>query len=216
MLPLGFHPSLVSSPFYGTRLTPLAFASNATLGSSRVDAELALIERIADAEPRAVGEAYDAHHGAVRAFAERLVGEAAAAEDLVHEVFLALPSAAQKFEGRSSLRTFLISIAVNRAHHFVRKASRRRKALDRLEKEPSPGNSTPEHLTERRQLAHALSRALDTLPVDQRVAFVLCEVEDRSSREAAEIMSVPEGTVRTRVFHAKRKLRIELEREGFR
>jgi RNA polymerase sigma-70 factor (ECF subfamily) len=52
--------------------------------------------------------------------------------------------------------------------------------------------------------------------VEQRVAFVLCEVEDRTSKEVAEISCVPEGTIRTRLFHAKRKLRAELEREGFR
>jgi RNA polymerase sigma-70 factor (ECF subfamily) len=45
---------------------------------------------------------------------------------------------------------------------------------------------------------------------------VLCEVEERSSRDVAQIAGVPEGTVRTRLFHAKRKLRLELEREGFR
>ena len=58
--------------------------------------------------------------------------------------------------------------------------------------------------------------ALDALPIEQRVAFVLCEVEDRTSREAAEIIGAPEGTVRTRLFHAKRKLREELENRGFR
>ncbi len=61
----------------------------------------------------------------------------------------------------------------------------------------------------------ALTRALDTLPIEQRIAFVLCEVEERSSPDAAEIVGVPEGTLRTRLFHAKRKLREQLAREGF-
>ena len=51
--------------------------------------------------------------------------------------------------------------------------------------------------------------------LDHRVAFVLCEVEERSSREVAEIVGVPEATVRTRLFHAKKKLRVLLE-EAFR
>jgi RNA polymerase sigma-70 factor (ECF subfamily) len=73
----------------------------------------------------------------------------------------------------------------------------------------------PETNARRKELSQALMRALDKLPLDQRVAFVLCEVEERTSRDAAEIARVPEGTLRTRLFHAKRKLREELAREGF-
>jgi RNA polymerase sigma-70 factor (ECF subfamily) len=57
---------------------------------------------------------------------------------------------------------------------------------------------------------------MDELPIEQRVAFVLCEVEEKSSREVAAIAGVPEATVRTRLFHAKRKLRALLEEEGVR
>lgn len=174
------------------------------------DAEAELIVRLVRAERSAVAEVYDAHHGAVRAFARRLVGEPAAAEDLVHEVFVSLPKAAKNFRGQSSLRTFLISIAVNHARHHVRAATRRRAAFGKLEREPNAEVQNPEQATERKQLAEALNRALDTLPLDQRVAFVLCEVEERTSVEVAEILAVPEGTVRTRLHHAKRKLRAAL------
>ncbi len=178
------------------------------------DVETELIPRLMASDPRAMGEAYDAHHAAVRAFAARLVGEASAAEDLVHEVFLSLPRAIRSFRYESSLRTFLISIAVNHARHHVRAATRRRSAHDRMEREPTRAVSDPEALTRRKQLASALTRALDTLPLDQRVAFVLCEVEERSSREVAAIVDVPEGTVRTRLHHAKQKLRAMLAKEG--
>ena len=175
-----------------------------------------LVERLRRAERAAVGEAYDAHSGVVRGFARRLLGDDMAAEDLVHEVFVTLPRAIRRFEGRSSLRTFLISIAVNHARHHVRGAARRRAAMDRYSQEPVAQSSDPEKEMGRSQLAQGLLRALDKLSVDHRVAFVLCEVEDRSSREASEIVGVPEGTIRTRLFHAKRKLRESLEREGFR
>lgn len=74
----------------------------------------------------------------------------------------------------------------------------------------------PERGASDRQLADALQRALDALPLDQRVAFVLCEVEERTSVEAAEITGAPEATMRTRLFHAKRKLRELLTAEGIR
>jgi RNA polymerase sigma-70 factor (ECF subfamily) len=176
-----------------------------------------LVARLAFGDRSAVAEAYDAHHGAVRAFAKRLVGEVAAAEDLVHEVFVTLPQAIRGYRGEASLRTFLISVAVNHARHHVRAAARRRYAMERYEREPGKASGAdPERSTSERELARVLERCLDSLPLDQRVAFVLCEVEERSSTEVAAIVSAPEGTVRTRLFHAKKKLRALLEQEGVR
>lgn len=180
------------------------------------DERAELCARVERGEPAAVGQIYDEHHEAVRAFATRLVGEPASAEDLVHEVFVSLPQAMRGFRGESSIRTFLISIAVNHARHFVRSAARRRTALDKLSLEPPPSSPNPERDYRRRQLADALTRALDALPLDQRVAFVLCDVEERSSSQVARIVGAPEGTVRTRLFHARKKLRAQLEKEGVR
>ena len=174
-----------------------------------------LARRIAEGALDAVAEAYELHHAAVRGFARRLVGDEAVAEDLVHEVFVTLPSAIKSFRHDSSLRTFLISIAVNHARHHIRAAGRRRAAMTRLSEHPAPPSPpTPEEDTIRRRLALSLSRALDGLPDDQRVAFVLCEVEERSSSEVAEIVGAPEATVRTRLFHARRKLRESLSKEA--
>jgi RNA polymerase sigma-70 factor (ECF subfamily) len=182
--------------------TPLADSSD--------DAE-SLILRLERGDPSAVGEVYDQHHAAVRAFAKRLVGDSSASEDLVHDVFVALPKAIAGYRGDSSLRTFLIGIAVNHARHHVRAAARRRTAVEKLGREPKSLAADPEHDARRRELARLLTRALDELSLDHRVAFVLCEVEERSSREVAEIVGVPEATVRTRLFHAKKKLRVLLE-----
>lgn len=181
------------------------------------DAQDRLVERVARGEPSAIGEVYDLHGDAIRLFARRLLGEDAAAEDLVHDVFVALPAATSRFRGDASLRTFLFSIAVNQVRHHVRGASRRRAAMDRLAREPGSSEAaSPERDVRRAELARALTRALDRLPIDQRVAFVLCEVEERTAAEAAQITRAPEATMRTRLFHAKRKLRDLLSREGVR
>jgi RNA polymerase sigma-70 factor (ECF subfamily) len=164
----------------------------------------------------AVGEAYDQHHEQVRTFARRLLGDDAAAEDLVQETFLAMSRAMPGFRGEAPLRAFLIGIAANQARHHVRAATRRRAAHLRSVDESRPPPSTPEDRTARRELADALSRALDALPFEQRVAIVLCEVEDRSCAEAASIVGAPEATIRTRIFHGKRKLREELAAMGVR
>jgi len=185
------------------------------LADPQGDAE-SFVTRLERGDTSAVAELYDRHHMAVRAFAKRLVGDAAAAEDLVHDVFVALPKAIRRYRGESSLRTFLIGIAVNHARHHVRSAARRRNAFERLGREPEANPDDPEHDARRKELARVLTRALDSLSIDQRIAFVLCEVEERTSREAADIVRVPEATVRTRLFHAKKKLRALLEVEDVR
>jgi RNA polymerase sigma-70 factor (ECF subfamily) len=192
----------------------LTFTRTDLAGSS--DDSDSLVARLARGDANAVGEVYDQHHAAVRAFAKRLVGDASASEDLVHEVFVALPKAIAHYRGDSSLRTFLIGIAVNHARHHVRAAARRRNAFEQLGREPSVAPGDPEREVRRRELARILTRALDALSIDQRIAFVLCEIEERTSREAADIVGVPEATVRTRLFHAKKKLRVLLEAEAVR
>jgi RNA polymerase sigma-70 factor (ECF subfamily) len=177
-----------------------------------------LVARLREGSATALGVAYDLHHAPVRAFARRLVGDDASAEDVVQETFVALPRAIRGYRGDCSLRAFLLGIAVNHARHHVRAAARRRAAMDRLAKE-EPRRSPPpppDAGVENGELAQILARALDRLSIEHRATFVLCEVEERSSVEAAAILGVPEGTVRTRLLHAKRKLRAWFEREGIR
>jgi RNA polymerase sigma-70 factor (ECF subfamily) len=185
----------------------------AMFGGARPSPEERLVRAVRAGDATALGEVYDAHHEAVRAFARRLLGDDAAAEDLVHDVFVALPDALGSFQGNASLRTFLISVAVNRARHEKRSTARRLGAYERLHAEPRGESDDPEHLRARRALAQRLSRCIAQLPMEQRVAIVLCVVEERTSVEAAEIVGVPEATMRTRVFHARRKLRELMESE---
>lgn len=195
------------------------FSSSAMVRLASVSVESVtarLVARLQAGDAAALGELYDEHAAALSAFSRRLVGDPDAAQDLVHEVFMAVPAAIQRFQGASTLRTFLIAIAVNHSRHHVRSAARRRAMTERYAREPDALSVSPEQDAERERLAEALSRALDTLPIEQRVVFVLCEVEERTSREVASIVGAPEGTVRTRLHHAKKKLRDELTRKEVR
>jgi len=175
-----------------------------------------LVARLREGDREAVEQAYVAHHAAIRAFARRLVGEAATAEDLVHDTFVALPRAIRGFRGEASLRSFLIGVAVNHAKRHIRTAVRRRRATEKLaaQQELLPSTIDATDVLARKRLADRLSAALDELPLEQRVVFVLCEAEQRTSVEVAAIVGAPEGTVRTRLMHAKRKLREHLEDVG--
>lgn len=182
--------------------------------SPAVSDEAALLARLRRGDADALGVAYDAHHEAVRRFARQLLCDEDAAEDVVHDVFVALPGASKRFEGRSSLRTFLLSIAANVARHTKRATARRLGAYERLHEEPRDASEDLEEARERRALAELMDRLLQRLPMDQRLVVVLCAIEDRTSTEVAEILRVPEGTVRTRLFHARKKLRDWIDEEA--
>lgn len=169
------------------------------------EAELARRAKTRDRE--AIVELYQRHHARLRATARRLLGDDALAEDLVHETFMALPDALERYRGDAPLGAFLVGIAARKSGHLIRAARRRRGAYERMGTLPGVGVAKPDELAERRELALTLTRALDELPDDQRIAFVLTAVEERSSREVARLLDARDGTIRARVMLAKRKLR---------
>ena len=169
------------------------------------------IARAAGGDRAAFVSLYREHFGEVHAFAVRLLGCSMAAEDLAHEVFLALPRALGRFRGQCPLRSYILSITVRNARQHLRAAQRRRAHEARAMKEAEVAvTAGPDAELQRRELAVRLTRALDALPLAQRAAFILCEVEERSSAEAGEILGEKAGTVRARVFHARRALRERL------
>jgi RNA polymerase sigma-70 factor (ECF subfamily) len=178
-------------------------------GSNAGAAETAaIVEALRRGELDGLARAFDRWHQRVRVLARRLLSDAAAAEDVVQDAFAALPHAARRFRGEVDLETFLLAIAVKRARHHQRAAARRRRALARLAGEAGNGGPrNPEQEAYRRELGLRLAAALDQLPLPQRIAFVLCEIEDLTSAQAAIVAGIPEATVRTRLFHARRRLR---------
>lgn len=160
----------------------------------------------------ALARAFDRWHQRVRVLARRLLSDVVA-EDVVQETFAALPDAVARFRGEVDLESFLLGITVKRARRHYRAAARRGRALERLAKEEKHGPRDPEQDAYRRELARRMAAALDDLPAAQREAFVLCEIEEMTSAQAAALVDVPEATVRTRLFHARRRLRDLLDED---
>jgi RNA polymerase sigma-70 factor (ECF subfamily) len=86
--------------------------------------------------------------------------------------------------------------------------------LQRAAGEPQSEVPGSDEQTSRKHHGDVQARALDKLSYKHRVAFVLCEIEELTSIEAAQLIGCSEGTVRTRLFHAKKRLRAELARGG--
>jgi len=179
-----------------------------TTGSGVRDGEV--IQRVLAGERAALAELYDAHAEGLRRFARQLTGETSSAEDLVHDVFVALPRALARFRGDGSIGSFLLSIAAHKAKNHVRQAMRARAAAAKAAELPALPAPSPEQQLEGDRLRLALSRALDELPLKQRIAFTLCDVEGLSSEDAARVLGVPAATVRTRLHHARATLRVRL------
>ena len=150
---------------------------------------------------------YEKHHAEVRTVARRILGDAALAEDVVQEVFETLPRALRGYRNEAGLSAFVLGIAVRKAKGFIRSAIRRRRTITNFSSLQVGNAVDGQAHAERGQLAQQLIRALDQLPTAQRLAFVLCEIHEFQSAEAAIIMEVPSETIRTRLHHAKIGLR---------
>jgi RNA polymerase sigma-70 factor (ECF subfamily) len=129
------------------------------------------------------------------------------AEDAMQDAYVNAYVHLADFEGRAKLSTWLTRIAVHEAFARLRR-SRRVTSLDETDSESQPmhhasPHSTPESNASDGELRVVLERAIDELPEHFRVVFVLRAVQEMSGAETAEALSIPEETVKTRLFRAR-------------
>ncbi|MET7697754.1 sigma-70 family RNA polymerase sigma factor [Streptomyces sp. NPDC005485] len=172
-----------------------------------VDAELH--RRLVYGDESALGEVYAAYGGLVRRVAARVTRSPAAAEDVAQEVFAQLWSRPYAFDARrGSLRTWLSMLAHRRAVDWVRSEARHRKAgADdaALHAIPDAGPGPDETIVDRER-SLLLHTALAELPEPQREVVHLAYFAGRTYRQAAHELGIPEGTAKTRLRSALRKL----------
>lgn len=158
----------------------------------------------------ALGALFDRHHEAIYRLISRLLrSDPSEIDDLVQTTFLEAWRSARRFSGRGSVKSFLYGIAANTVRHHIRGATRRRNAMIDLP-QPTAGSS-PELALSRAQQLHILALALDELPHDLRVAYVLCDLEDVPGVEVARLLGVRAGTLWRRLHEARRALRTAIE-----
>jgi RNA polymerase sigma-70 factor (ECF subfamily) len=174
-----------------------------------------LLERMASGDREALGLLFDRHHGALFGFLARTYPvEDADLEDLVQSAFLEAFRAAPRFRGAASPRTWLFAIGSNLAKMHRRATSRRSRALQRLADQPPRATSALDAaLADQRTLAQ-IEHALDELPHDLRVAYVLCVMEGVAAEDAARALGVARGTIWRRVHQARQALRVAVAEDG--
>lgn len=166
--------------------------------------ETRLLARVAEGDHDAFTELMRAHEDRVFSVCLRIVGDRERALDATQETFLTVFRKASQFQGRSALGTWIYRIAVNRCYDDLRKVKRQRS--DPLPEHTDPPDDTALDAMESAGLRPELRRALMSLPPDFRAAVVLSDIEGFSMPEAAEALGVPVGTVKSRVFRARRLL----------
>jgi RNA polymerase sigma-70 factor, ECF subfamily len=164
-----------------------------------------LIERIAGKDQSAMKMLYARHQLRTYRYLLRLVKNATVAEDLAGDVFLDVWRQAGRFERRSSVSTWLLSIARFKALSSFRRRSHETsddETVNAIEDE----SDTPEVSLQKVSKAEALRLCLERLSAEHREVIDLVYYHERSVDEVGQILGIPEGTVKTRMFHARKRL----------
>jgi RNA polymerase sigma-70 factor (ECF subfamily) len=173
----------------------------------------ALILRIANGDRMAMQVLFARHQVKVFRFVLRLIGNEAAAEDVISEVFLDVWRNAGRFEARSSVSTWLLAIARNKAYSALRRP--RSEELDEAKAETiEDTGDDPEVAAQKRDKSELLRDCIQRLSVDHREVIDLVYYHEKTIEEVAEIVGIPENTVKTRMFYARRKLSEMLQAAG--
>jgi RNA polymerase sigma-70 factor, ECF subfamily len=172
-----------------------------------------LIGRIAGGDRLAMQVLFARHHVKVYRFVLRLVRNESTAEDLISEVFLDVWRQAGKFEGRSAVSTWLLSIA-----RFKALSTLRRRTEEELDEETAGAiedqSDDPEVTLEKKDKSAALRQCINRLSAEHREVIDLVYYHEKSVEEVAGIVGIPEATVKTRMFYARRKLSELLREQG--
>ncbi len=169
--------------------------------------DAALVAACGAGDPDALGVLYDRYAQDVYRFLSRLTYvDADEAEDLMQEAFLAAFRSAGRFEGKSSVKTWLFGIAANLAKSRARSGRRGRLARSEVALQVLETPRAPDAEVIARDAVTKLQRGLMQLTHDLRVAFLLCHVEQVPGPEAAKTLGIPVGTLYRRLHEARLKL----------
>ena len=173
-----------------------------------------LLESIAAGEKAAMHVLYARHNVRVYRFILRIVGDTSVAEDLVSQVFLDVWRTAGQFEGRSQVSTWMLAIARFKALTALR--NRRHEDIEQEEVlQIADSGDTPETAMDRSQTASTLRDAIGQLSPAHREIIDLVYYHEKSVEEVGQIIGIPQATVKTRMFYARKHLAELLKEAGF-
>lgn len=178
------------------------------------DSTAALLVRARAGDKEAFGELVRTYQGRVFAVAYGILGNTADAQDVAQEAFFRAYRALGSLRADAAFSRWLLRITTNLSINYKKKgASCTAVPLDNAA-EPVSRAETPEEYAQRRETLGRLAAALAELTAEHRAVLALREIEGLSYEEIAMTLAVPLGTVKSRLNHARLKLRRALGREG--
>jgi len=182
-------------------------------GVAQLETDEQLVAQIAAGDRHALELLYRRHHVRVYRFLLRLTDNAANAEDLTGDVFLEIWKEADRFEGRSRVSTWMLGIARHKAISALRR--RRAEPLDdELAESIADKSADAETMLQEQETVTVLRRCLAQLSAVHREIVDLVYYHGKSIAEVADIVGVPEATVKTRMFYARKRLAALLAAHG--
>jgi len=167
-----------------------------------------LIARIRDGDIEALGELYERYKTKVYRTAIAITHDEHVADDILQEVFLRVNRYAESFDETQPFEPWVYRITVNLSYSWANKAKRWvhffQGAMERLK---APSARDPESVTAVREQRELVRRAIDRLPEPHRVVVILYYLEGLDVSEIALALEVPEGTIKSRLYYAREKLR---------
>jgi len=180
---------------------------------SKADDDTELLRRAAVGDETALRGLFARHQTRVFRFVSRLVGNAAVAEEVTNEVFLEVWRNAGKFAGASAAATWILSIAHHRAVSRLRK--RREETWDEGAAAALRDTADdPEEAAQKADKGAILRRCLEKLSAEHRAIVDLVYYHELSISEASAVLQIPENTVKTRMFYARKRLSELLKAAG--
>jgi RNA polymerase sigma-70 factor, ECF subfamily len=174
-----------------------------------------LVTAIARYNEVALAEAYRRHGGVVFGLARRVLSNAVEAEDVTQEIFLRLWNQPDRFDAsRGSLRSFLLAQCHARAVDSVRSLNSRRRRESVDAESTAAAAYDLQHEVWDLSLADQVSSAMSELPKEERRVIELAYFEGYSYVEVAQLLSQPEGTVKSRIRNGMRRMRAKLVEAG--
>lgn len=166
--------------------------------------DAALIARCLDGDRRAFDELLSAHQDHVFGICLRTLHDREAALDATQDTFVTVFRKLDRFDGRSKFSTWLYRVAVNTCYDRLR--SEKRHATVPMADQHEPSDPLAEEAVEAAGLRPELQEALDAIPDEFRAAVVLVDVHGFGTEDAAEVLGVARGTIKSRVFRGRRLL----------
>lgn len=170
-----------------------------------------LITRLQESDLDALGILFERYRNRVYRTALAIVRDQTVAEDILQDCFLKIYAHAERIDTNRPLAPWLYRVTVNLSYSWISRGKNRRTPLDNvMDRLVSPMKQAPDQVTEQTELRQNVRKAISDLSLDQRVVVVLYYLNALSLQAIAEILDLPVGTIKSRLYYARENLRGKL------